>query len=106
MVASEAEGRAEALRRIAACRAAKADELDLGGLLLTALGGKLLAALRQLGWLRGLVLGLRAATAVPRSEGRRARRPGTRVHQWRRVVKSSQCARRAARRSIRRAAPT
>jgi hypothetical protein len=36
MVASEAEGRAEALRRILACRTAKAEELDLGGLQLTA----------------------------------------------------------------------
>jgi hypothetical protein len=31
MVASEAEGRAEALRRIVACRTAQAEELDLGG---------------------------------------------------------------------------
>jgi internalin A len=57
MVASEAEGRAEALRRIAACRAARAEELDLGGLQLTALDGELLAALCQLGWLRRLFLG-------------------------------------------------
>ena len=57
MVASEAEGRAEALRRIAACRAAEADELDLGGLQLTALDGELLAELCQLGWLRRLFLG-------------------------------------------------
>jgi internalin A len=60
MVASEAEGRAEALRRIAACRAARADELDLGGLQLTALDGELLAALCQLDWLRRLSLGLSA----------------------------------------------
>jgi hypothetical protein len=45
MVASEAEGRTEALRRIAACSAAQAEELDLGGLQLTALDGELLAAL-------------------------------------------------------------
>src|SRR5215472_14068982 len=57
MVASEAEGRAEALRRIAACRTAQAEELDLGGLQLTALDGELLAALCQLGWLRRLFLG-------------------------------------------------
>jgi internalin A len=57
MVASEAEGRAEALRRIAACRTAQADELDLGGLQLTTLDGELLAALCQLGWLRRLFLG-------------------------------------------------
>ncbi len=57
MVASEAEGRAEALRRIAACRAAQAEELDLGGLQLTALDGELLAALCELGWLRRLFLG-------------------------------------------------
>ena len=57
MVASEAEGRAEALRRIAACHAAQAEELDLGGLQLTALDGELLAALCQLGWLRRLFLG-------------------------------------------------
>ena len=37
MVANEVEGRAEALRRIAACRTARAEELDLGGLQLTAL---------------------------------------------------------------------
>jgi hypothetical protein len=52
MVASEAEGRAEASRRIAACRTAQAEELDLGGLQLTVLDGELLAALCQLGWLR------------------------------------------------------
>lgn len=57
MVANEAEGRAEALRRIAACRAAQAEELDLRGLQLTALDGELLDALCQLGWLRGLLLG-------------------------------------------------
>jgi hypothetical protein len=62
MVANEAEGRAEALRRIAACRTAQAEELDLGGLQLTALDGELLAALCQLGWLRRLFLGLSAGT--------------------------------------------
>ena len=60
MVASEAEGRAEALRRIAACRTARAEELDLGGLQLMALDGEPLAALCQLGWLRRLFLGLSA----------------------------------------------
>jgi internalin A len=60
MVASEAEGRAEALRRIAACRTAQAQDLDFGGLQLTALDGELLAALCQLGWLRRLFLGLSA----------------------------------------------
>ena len=60
MVASEAEGRAEALRRIAACRTAQAEELDLGGLQLTALDGEPLATLCQLGWLRRLFLGLSA----------------------------------------------
>src|ERR1700733_14536369 len=60
MVVSEVEGRAEALRRIAACRAAQAEELDLGGLQLTALDGELLATLCQLGWLRRLFLGLSA----------------------------------------------
>src|SRR5215831_8379871 len=60
MVASEAEGRVEALRRIAACRTAQVEELDLGGLQLTALDGELLAALCQLGWLRRLFLGLSA----------------------------------------------
>jgi hypothetical protein len=39
MVASEVEGRAEALRRIAACRTALAEELDLGGLQITAIDG-------------------------------------------------------------------
>jgi hypothetical protein len=48
------------LRRIAACRTAKAEELDLGGLQLTALDGELLAALCQLGWLRRLFLGVSA----------------------------------------------
>jgi internalin A len=62
MIANEAEGRAEALRRIAACRAARAEELDLGGLQLTALDGELLSALRQLGWLRWLFLGPSAET--------------------------------------------
>jgi internalin A len=57
MVANEAEGQAEALRRIAACRATQAEELDLGGLQLTVLDGKLLVALCQLGWLRRLFLG-------------------------------------------------
>jgi hypothetical protein len=57
MVASEAEGRAEALRRIAACRTAQAEKLDLGGLHLTSLDGEPLAALCQLGWLRRLFLG-------------------------------------------------
>jgi Leucine-rich repeat (LRR) protein len=57
MVASEAEGREEALRRIAACRTAQTEELDLGGLQLTALDGEPLAALCQLGWLRRLFLG-------------------------------------------------
>src|SRR5712672_1363223 len=57
MVASEAEGRAEALRRIAACRTAQAEELDLGGLQFTALDGELLAVLCQLDWLRRLFLG-------------------------------------------------
>jgi internalin A len=58
MVANETEGRAEALRRVAACRDAHAEELDLGGLRLTALDGELLTALCQLGWLRRLLLGL------------------------------------------------
>jgi Leucine-rich repeat (LRR) protein len=57
MVASEAEGRAEALRRIAACRAARADELDLGGLQLTALDDEILKPLCELTWLRRLFLG-------------------------------------------------
>jgi hypothetical protein len=57
MVASEAEGRTEALRRIAACCAAQAQELDLGRLQLTAIAGELLAALCQLGWLRRLFFG-------------------------------------------------
>jgi hypothetical protein len=60
MVAGGAEGRAEALRRIAVCRTAQAEELDLGGLQLTTLDGELLAALCQLGWLRRLFLGLNA----------------------------------------------
>lgn len=69
MVASQAEGRAEALRRIAACRAAQAEELDLGGLQLTALDGELLAALCELGWLRRLFLGPCAeARAKPQRE--------------------------------------
>ena len=53
-VESEAEGRAEALRRIALCRESHADALDLGGLLLTELPDAVLA----LGWLRHLDLGL------------------------------------------------
>jgi hypothetical protein len=61
VVASEAEGRAEALRRIAACHTAQAEELDLRGLGLTSLDGELLAAVCQLGWLRRLFLGAPAA---------------------------------------------
>jgi Leucine-rich repeat (LRR) protein len=57
MVASEAEGRAEALRRMAACRAAQSEELDLGGLQLTVLNGEPLTTLCQLSWLRRLFLG-------------------------------------------------
>jgi internalin A len=57
MIASEEEGRAEALRRIAACRETRGDELDLGGLQLTTIDGALLEALCQLGWLRRLFLG-------------------------------------------------
>jgi hypothetical protein len=57
MVASEAEGRVEALRRIAACRAAQAEELDLGGLQLTALDDEILKPLCELTWLRRLFLG-------------------------------------------------
>ena len=57
MVVNEAEGRAEALRRIAACRAAQGEALDLRGLQLTEIDGELLAALRQLGPLRRLFLG-------------------------------------------------
>jgi hypothetical protein len=49
MAAIEAKGRAEALRRIAACRTAQGEELDLGGLRLTTLDGEPLAALCQLG---------------------------------------------------------
>jgi internalin A len=59
MVANEAEGRAEALRRITACCIAQAEELNLSGLQLTSVDGELLAALYQLGWLRRLFLGLR-----------------------------------------------
>jgi Leucine-rich repeat (LRR) protein len=57
MAASEAEGRSEALRRIAACRSAQSEELDLGGLQLRTLDGELLTALCELGWLRRLLLG-------------------------------------------------
>jgi Ran GTPase-activating protein (RanGAP) involved in mRNA processing and transport len=60
MVTSEAAGRTEALRRIEACRSIQAEELDLGGLQLTALDGELLAALCRLRWLRRLFLGLSA----------------------------------------------
>jgi hypothetical protein len=45
MIASEAEGRVEALLRIAACWIAHAEELDLGGLRLAALDGELLTEL-------------------------------------------------------------
>jgi internalin A len=48
MVANEAEGRAEALRRIAVCRAAHAEELDLTGLQLTALDSEALKGLTAL----------------------------------------------------------
>ena len=67
MVASEAEGRAEASRRIAACRAARADELDLGGLQLTVLDDEILRPLCELTWLRRLFLGPGAeAREIPR----------------------------------------
>jgi hypothetical protein len=65
MVASEAEGRAEALRRIAVCRTAQAEELDLGGLQLTALDGEPAG---------GPVPARLAATAVPRTERRGSRK--------------------------------
>jgi Leucine-rich repeat (LRR) protein len=65
MIASEEQGRAEALRRIAACRETRVDELELGGLQLTVLDGELLEALCQLGWLRRLFLG---ASAEAREE--------------------------------------
>ena len=91
MVASEAEGRAEALRRIAACRTTQAEELDLGGLQLTALDGEPLAALCQLGWLRRLFLGLSAE----------AREKPQLAFINRKKLKGVQRARRAARRSIR-----
>jgi hypothetical protein len=56
MVASEAQGQAEAFRRIRACRTAQAEEPDLGGPQLTALDGELLPALCKLSWLRRLFL--------------------------------------------------
>jgi internalin A len=56
-VGNEAEGRAEALRRIAECRDNRAEELDLGGLRLTALDDALLTSLLGLTWLRRLFLG-------------------------------------------------
>ena len=52
-VADEAEGWAEAQRRIAVCRETRADTLDLGGLRLTRVPGELY----ELGWLRRLYLG-------------------------------------------------
>jgi len=52
-VASEAEGWAEALRRIEACRVARAEELDLGGLRLTRVPDEVC----ELVWLRRLYLG-------------------------------------------------
>jgi hypothetical protein len=55
MVASEAEGQAQALRRIAACHAARGDELDLGGLQLSSLDD-ILKPLCELTWLRRLFL--------------------------------------------------
>jgi hypothetical protein len=56
MMASEEQGRVEALRRIAACRETRGDELDLGGLQLTSLDG-ILKPLCELTWLRRLFLG-------------------------------------------------
>ena len=52
-VADEAEGWAEAQRRIAVCRETQADTLDLGGLRLT----RVPEELYELGWLRRLYLG-------------------------------------------------
>jgi hypothetical protein len=54
MVPSEAEGRAEALRRIAACRTTREDELDLGALQLNSLD-EILKPLCELTWLRRVV---------------------------------------------------
>jgi hypothetical protein len=56
-VGSETEGRAEALRRIAACRDNGAEELDLGGLRLTALDDEILIPLLGLTALRRLFVG-------------------------------------------------
>jgi Leucine-rich repeat (LRR) protein len=58
MVANEAEGRPEALQRIAACRTVRAEELDLGGLQLSVLDHEILQPLCELTWLRRLLLGL------------------------------------------------
>jgi Leucine-rich repeat (LRR) protein len=57
VVTSESEGRADASRRIAECRALQADELDLGGLQLTVLDDEFLKPLCELTWLRRLFLG-------------------------------------------------
>ena len=92
MVASEAEGRAEALRRIAACRTAQSEELDLGGLQLTALDDELLTALCELGWLRRLFLG-------PSVEARE--KPQLLWINWGEKSNGVQRARRVARRPIR-----
>ena len=56
MTASEEQGRAEALRRIAGCRATRGDELDLGGLQLSSLD-EILTPLYELTWVRRLFLG-------------------------------------------------
>jgi hypothetical protein len=56
-IATEAEGRAEALRRITAARDNRAEDLDLGGLQLTALDDEILTPLLGLIWLRRLFLG-------------------------------------------------
>ena len=52
-VADEAEGWAEAQRRIAVCRETQADRLDLGGLQLTCVPEEVY----ELGWLRRLYIG-------------------------------------------------
>jgi Leucine-rich repeat (LRR) protein len=78
MIASEEQGRAEALRRIAVCRETRGDELDLGGLQLTSLDD-ILEPLCELAWLRRLFLGLSTAARENRELAFFDRKPNSQV---------------------------
>ena len=58
VIASEAEGRIETLKRIEGCRRMRSQELDLSGLMLTEVPKELYTSDRAFDWLKHLYLGL------------------------------------------------